>query len=1001
MDMTLGMLDQIRQVGRWRDDAAWTRVRYQLRYADWLANQKDAKPAWKKCVAKAMDAVAASDPSKPAEAVAAVEDILQPLAGAAKAYTLYCAGHAHIDMNWMWSWPETVGLTLDTFRTMLALLEEFPEFHFAQSQSSVYAIVEKYEPEMLVKIKKYVKEGRWEVTASHWVENDPNLAGAEPLAQHLLQTRAYMQQLFGLAPEDVAINFAPDSFGFAATTPSYLSQGGVRHVFMHRPGTLLQPVPELFWWEGPDGGRVLVHNAQRIGYNCQVTPDGVLNHLLQAPRHGVDCGLMVFGVGDHGGGPTRRDLLFAREMNTWPVFPNITMSSQRAYYERVEKTAKRLPVINSELNFEFAGCYTTQTLIKRDNRIGEARMQDAQTLDAAGRMLGLPPAAPKPVFDFNWREVLFSHFHDILPGSGVRDTRLRCHGQFQDIAAFTTSAMTKSLRAIAGRVDTLPFKPAQCPLPDAPTQFMSERGFGGGAGINAVDGAYSLAHGHGLSPVRPFVVFNPTAFERTEFVQFTLWDREFWDTHGQFTNLVFEPVDAGGNLLPAQRVATGNGWGHANQTYGVELTVPPLGYTTLAFRQQLGKGGPGPKCPVKVADAQSHTFRDSRGAFGIENEFLRLRVDPATGRAVSLVDKATGAELLDPAAGIGFEYSVERSEGMEAWVIERAGVVTPPKLTSLKRRQNGPFTGSLDLEFQVERSSIKLTYRLDACSRMLHMDFSATWLEPGFPWAGSPNLRLAIGTALKDPSLANEIPFGVIQRPGLPDDKEIPALRWVCLHAPEQPGLLLLNDCKHGHALSGSTLRVNLIRSSYGPDPLPELGAHKAAFAIEALPATVKPGKVAVKKPDPLFAEIRAELAPHSRVGDTTFTLEQYAAAAAALDASGLDLAALVKKGQAYNHPLLVFGTAVHAGDLPVESALLTLAGEGVTLSCVKPAEDGNGIILRLCNALDKPAAFTLAFDKKVGKPKSLAAVDFLERPAKGDAKKIPAKGILTLRAVW
>jgi alpha-mannosidase len=222
------------------------------------------------------------------------------------------------------------------------------------------------------------------------------------------------------------------------------------------------------------------------------------------------------------------------------------------------------------------------------------------------------------------------------------------------------------------------------------------------------------------------------------------------------------------------------------------------------------------------------------------------------------------------------------------------------------------------------------------------------------------------------------------------------------VYAPEQPGLLVLNDCKHGHALAGQALRVNLIRSSTDPDPFPELGQHKAAFAFEALPKLGKAAKVSVPPQCAEYAAIRAELvAAGGLIGFARPGLEEYAVAAANLDASGLDLAAIVGKGQAFNHPLLAFGTAVHKGDLPVEYALATLTGEGVNLSVCKPAEDGSGLILRLCNTLDKPAAFSLAFDKRLGKPKSLEAADLLERPAGPAPKKIPAKGILTLKAAW
>ncbi len=955
MATTLTELDQLRQVGRWKDEAAWTRVREQVRYAEWMTRQKNAKPAWKNLVQKAMARIAESDTSAPETIIAEVEAMLQPMSAAAKAYTVYCAGHAHIDMNWQWSWPETVGVTLDTFRTMLTLLEEFPEFHFSQSQASVYAIVEKHEPAMLKRIAKFVKQGRWEVTASHWVENDPNIAAAEALVQHLLQTRAYMKELFGLEPEDVTIDFAPDSFGFAATTPSYLSQGGVRHVFLHRPGNFLQPVPEVFWWQGPDGSRVLVHNAQRRGYNCTIDPWNIFYALDQSPSLDVDYGLLFYGVGDHGGGPTRRDLLFAREMAQWPIFPTIKLSRSRDYFEHVEKTAKNLPVIADELNTEVTGCYTSQSLIKRDNRIGEARMQDAETLAACARLLKLPVAAPDAVFNENWRRVLFSHFHDILPGSCVRDTRYYCHGQFQETMAFASATTAQLLRAIADRVDTTPFRGSAPALPQPPVPYLLE-GLGAGSGIAAVDGSYGLAHGHGVSPIRPFVVFNPTAAERTEVIHFTLWDREFSETAGLFKHLPFEAVDPAGKLLPSQHIASGYEWGHNNQTHAVQLTVPPLGYATLAFRQRLSDAPSATAPGVRLLDATHHCgsyLRKERPVFGLENEHLRVLLDSATGRVVSLFDKAAQFELLDPAIGIALEYSVERSEHMSAWLNDPAGPAITPRLVSMNHRQNGPLSATIELTCKVERSTLRLAYRLDAGARQLRIDFTADWLEVGTRETGSPNLRLAVASALPQPAATCEIPFGSITRPPLSDDTEVPALRWALLESKTAPlGLLLLNDCKHGHALTGSTLRLNLIRSSFDPDPFPELGQHKAAFAVEAVPRAA-------------------------------------------------DRAQLTAKAQAFNHPLFVLGTPVHAGDLPAQSALVTLTGKGVSLSCLKPAADRSGLILRLTNTLDKPAPFAVAFDKSLGKPKSLIAVDLLERPVKTDIKSIPAKSILTLKAVF
>jgi len=290
-------------------------------------------PLIKKANALVEKAVDGGSPDGLAAAVAEAESVLAPLGETAKSYTVHCVGHAHIDMNWMWSWPETVAVTNDTFTTVMRLMDEYPGFCFSQSQASVYAIVEQYNPDLLARMAERVKEGRWEVTASHWVEGDKNLAGGESLCRHLLYTRRYMQHLFGLKPEDVNIDWSPDTFGHAVTVPTYLVRGGIKYLYLHRPGVHGPKRPGAFWWQAPDGSRVLVRNDMALGYNGAITPD--LARLLV----GFTCEtgsrdfMFVYGVGDHGGGPTRRDLRRAIEMDTWPIFPNIRFSTARAFYE--------------------------------------------------------------------------------------------------------------------------------------------------------------------------------------------------------------------------------------------------------------------------------------------------------------------------------------------------------------------------------------------------------------------------------------------------------------------------------------------------------------------------------------------------------------------------------------------------------------------------------------------------------------------------------------------
>ncbi|MGC9346770.1 MAG: alpha-mannosidase, partial [Anaerolineae bacterium] len=296
-------LERMARVKSMWQESSWMRIRSQIQFSEHIAaTDAEHGAACQPLVEQAKDAVAAALASETvdwSQLVERVEAILAPMSDAAQARTLYLVGHAHIDMNWMWSWPETVAVTLDTFRTMLDLLEEFPEFHFSQSQASVYAIVERYAPELLPRIAHFVKEGRWEVTASHWVESDKNIVSGEALCRHVLYTRDYMARLFELKPEDVMIDWSPDTFGHATTVPTYLRQGGVRYLYMHRPGLAQQPVPEAFWWEGPDGSRVLVRNDQKRGYNGVIQPDNILE-VMEAMQRSVGLGfaLLVYGVGD-------------------------------------------------------------------------------------------------------------------------------------------------------------------------------------------------------------------------------------------------------------------------------------------------------------------------------------------------------------------------------------------------------------------------------------------------------------------------------------------------------------------------------------------------------------------------------------------------------------------------------------------------------------------------------------------------------------------------------
>ena len=275
------------------------------------------------------------------------EQILAPIAPLCKSYQLILTGHAHIDMNWMWSYQETVAATLATFRTVCNIMDEYPGFTFTQSQGSVYRIVEQYDPDLMQRMKKYIDEGRFEVAASSWVEPDKNMPSGEALLRHIEYTRSYLKDVWGVKKFD--LDFVPDTFGHALTIPEIDSFGGVRYMYHCRGNDR----PEaIYRWKSPSGNELLVLREANW-YNGAVTGQMAAGLMEVVKRSsGLKCGMCVYGVGDHGGGPTRRDVERAIDMMSWPIYPTIEFGGMRKFFAKAEEVRDRLPVVTEELNLK-------------------------------------------------------------------------------------------------------------------------------------------------------------------------------------------------------------------------------------------------------------------------------------------------------------------------------------------------------------------------------------------------------------------------------------------------------------------------------------------------------------------------------------------------------------------------------------------------------------------------------------------------------------------------
>ncbi len=955
-----------------------TRFATQAAFARELAASDPARGReWLELVEKASSVVAAAaergDAGRVRDAVREAERLLAPVGEAARACTVYCVGHAHIDMNWMWSYPETVSVTVDSLTTVLRLMEEVPQLTFSQSQASVYAFLERYRPDLLDQVQRRVREGRWEVTASHWVETDKNLVSGESLCRHLLYTRRYMQRLFGLAPEDVPIDWSPDTFGHAATVPSYLSQGGVRYLYLHRPGVHGRPdVPGAFWWAAADGSRVLVRNDRALGYNGVIGPQVVPRSLVPLRREtGLQFTMFVYGVGDHGGGPTRRDLAYLLDMAQWPVYPKLVFATARQFFERLEREGARLPVLEGELNFEFTGCYTTQTLIKKSNRFAEKRLAAAEAACLLGeRVAGVP--YPAEGLEQAWRDALFNHFHDILPGSGVRDTRTYAHGLYQQVVAFTASAGTRALRAIAGLVDTKDAQAAETDMPAALTPTAA----GSGAGHGSADGGLSSYAADAGTGVHPLVIFNTTESERKEVVEATVWDPGWGWESPESVELEAEGPDS--SRAAAQVLERGTYWGHRFQRVAFPASVPGLGYSRWFLRETpvsalAAQTEPAPRTEPGQAAGRRQGTRQlgfvhpcryavyERGIEGLENEHLSLEVDPNGGGIRRLTHVPSGTGIVEGAGSI-LEYAVERARPMSAWEIEHTGSATAPVVTKIERVAAGPYVASLAVSLRVAASELRLVYELRAADPRLHIRLHAFWMERGSRDAGSPVLRLALPLAFAGadarPRAVYEIPFGALER-SLARGEEVPALRWAAVEAGPRGhriACVLFNDCKHGHSFRDGVLALTLIRSSFEPDPLPEIGQHEVRCGLACVPGP-------------------------------------------------LDCAAAARAAAAFETELQVVSTASREGRLAASSSFLRV--DGAVLSGFKRSEDGEALVLRFYNPAEEETLARVEPTPILGRIRSAEQVDLLERRlaaaavAGGAASvRVPGRGIASMRIV-
>jgi len=775
-------------------------------------------------------AVINENPSSLIEEIRKARSQMAGLRGKAKQFKVHLVAHAHIDMNWLWPWKDTVATVKNTFSTMLRLMEKYPDFCFSQSQAAVYRVVEEKFPEMFESIRRYVKEKRWDITASMWVEADLNMAGTEALIRQFLEAKHYIKEKFGFEPE---VCWEPDTFGHIWTMPQIIRKTGGKYYYFMRCGK----GEPLFWWESPDGSRVLAFTSI---YNNFVSPKNIVDLVIDLyERYGLKTAMFVYGVGDHGGGATVEDIEAAYKIREKDLLPDVFFSTTHDFFREAqsELNSKRVPIINDELQFIFDGCYTTHGDIKRYNRLCERLLVDAEKFAA------FSGDYPHENLRKAWRNMLFNQFHDILDGSGTSEAYIYPRKQAEESIQIAREILDSSIQRIA---DQIGFSRSEIAV----------------------------------------VVFNSLSWSRIDIVRVRVPKERIPHRPMLISADGREKVEA--------------------QFNGEELIfvaeVPPMGYKTYYLIEEEGT-----REKPSTVQCNNHI---------IENEYFKLEIDRDSGAISSLLDKAENRFIFKrdrfpstkPILSNLFQILYELPHSMSAWIIgEISRTENLVRGATVEILENGPVRARIKIVHEPLNSEITQYISLYKGIPRVDFDTIIDWKETSDDSKEAPMLKVSFTPILGDSKVTYEIPFGYVER--IADGTEVPALRWVDI-SDGKYGVSLLNDCKYGFDAEGNTIRMTLLRTSYSPDPKPDVGVHLVKYSLY----------------------------PHLGSWKEALTF---------------------RRGYEINHPLeavTVMNPSSIEGSKPEEFSFLRISPENVIVSAVKKAADSEDFIIRMYDATGEGA---------------------------------------------
>ncbi|QNI37464.1 alpha-mannosidase [Edaphobacter albus] len=733
---------------------------------------------------------------------------LEPLKPLLKKFFIQLTGDAHIDAAWLWTASEAVDQVRYTFSSALQMMREYPQYTLSQSSAQYYEWMEEKFPGIFAEIQKRVKEGRWELVGGMWVEPDLNMTDGESQVRQLLLGKRYFQQKFNV---DVKIGWNVDSFGYDWQLPQIYKKSGIDYFITQklRYNDTNQLPLKLFWWQSPDGSRVLSYFPHDIVQGTEA--DEMARDLAVAIKlnpgqqelmhvYGPSLGrLNITGAresienGIHWSNPNRiyprvefrTSQSFFNDMNPRistsgvPVWNYKTLAAGDTHLPAQLDGKIHLPVWNDEIYLEHhRGTFTSQAIQKSNMRHSDEWLLDAEKYSSLAWLSGLE--YPGKQLTEAWKKKAFNEFHDVAAGTAIAAVYQDAQRDYDEAHRIANEATGDALRELNSHINTA------------------------------------------AQPGIPIVIWNPLS----------------WDRSGIVTASVQmpQPTPNGISVLGADnqpvlmQVLSKD---EATNTYHLLLqprNVPSVGYTVL-------HAVPGQR--KVTSDLALHGTT-------MENAFLRVTLDPKTGCITSLYQKAEKFESIMPGqCGNKLETFVDTGRSLtehnldsirveDAWNIDKDYGKQETDLmavSSIETIERGPLREVIRITRHWSKSTFVQDITLYAATPQVDVVNDIDWHETHVLLKASFPLTATSSTA------TYEIPYGSIERSTSRNNSvdaarfEVPALRWADLGNNEH-GFSLINDSKYGYDALGNVLRLSLLRAPLYPDPTADRGHQHFSYSL-------------------------------------------------------------------------------------------------------------------------------------------------------------------------